>query len=112
MVKGPLTVTELIAFHAGGYGFTPYGLRASRLGYRNRQRIAPFFVKNEQGVYDVAQRVHWDDRSGPRRSGTRWPTTTGCMRQSWFFHQVSDWAGDDAVIERLERLDPEVQLHG
>ena len=27
MVKGPLTVTEMIAFHAGGYGFVPYGLR-------------------------------------------------------------------------------------
>ena len=29
MVKGPLTVTEIIAFHAGGYGFVPYGLRSS-----------------------------------------------------------------------------------
>ena len=42
MVKGPLTVTETIAFHAGGYGFVPYGLRASRVGYKNRKRIAPF----------------------------------------------------------------------
>ena len=31
MVKGPLTVTEIIAFHAGGYGFVPYGLHASRV---------------------------------------------------------------------------------
>src|SRR5205823_14051500 len=34
MVKGPLTVTEIIAFHAGGYGFVPYGLWASRVGYK------------------------------------------------------------------------------
>ena len=26
----------------------------------------------------------------------------GVMRQAWFYHQVSDWAGDDACIERLE----------
>ena len=101
MVKGPLTVTELIAFHAGGYGFTPYGLRASRLGYRNRQRIAPFFVKNEHGVYDVAQRVHWDDQWA-KAIGNPMAYDYGVLRQSWFFHQVSDWAGDDAVIERLE----------
>src|SRR5690606_34615135 len=60
MVKGPLTVTEIIAFHAGGYGFVPYGLKASRLGYQNRKRIAPFYLKNESGVWDVAQRLHWD----------------------------------------------------
>ncbi|HEX6659951.1 MAG TPA: MaoC family dehydratase, partial [Ilumatobacter sp.] len=34
MVKGPTTITEMIAFHAGGYGFVPYGLRSSRLGYK------------------------------------------------------------------------------
>ncbi|MET0579424.1 MAG: MaoC family dehydratase, partial [Ilumatobacteraceae bacterium] len=39
MVKGPTTITEMIAFHAGGYGFVPYGLRASRVGYQNRKRI-------------------------------------------------------------------------
>ena len=60
MVKGPTTVTEMIAFHAGGYGFVPYGLRSSRLGYQNRQRIKPFYIKNGQGVWDVAQRLHWD----------------------------------------------------
>jgi acyl dehydratase len=42
MVKGPTTITEMIAFHAGGYGFVPYGLRSSRIGYQNRKRIAPF----------------------------------------------------------------------
>ena len=64
MVKGPLTVTEMIAFHAGGYGFVPYGLRSSRVGYKNRKRIAPFYIKNEHGVWDVAQRLHWDSRVG------------------------------------------------
>lgn len=26
----------------------------------------------------------------------------GVLRQCWFYHQVCDWAGDDAFIERLE----------
>ena len=101
MVKGPTTMTEMIAFHAGGYGFVPYGLRSSRLGYKNRNRIAPFYIKNEQGVYDVAQRLHWDSEWA-KAIGNPMAYDYGVMRQAWFYHQVSDWAGDDACIVRLE----------
>ncbi len=101
MVKGPLTVTEIIAFHAGGYGFVPYGLRSSRVGYKNRQRIAPFYVKNEQGVWDVAQRLHWDS-AWAKGIGNPMAYDYGVLRQAWFNHYVSDWAGDDAFIESLE----------
>jgi acyl dehydratase len=101
MVKGPLTVTEMIAFHAGGYGFVPYGLRASRLGYANRKRIAPFYVKNANGIWDVAQRLHWDSEWA-KAIGNPMAYDYGVLRQCWFYHQVSDWAGDDAFIERLE----------
>jgi acyl dehydratase len=101
MVKGPLTVTEIIAFHAGGYGFVPYGLRASRVGYKNRQRIAPFYVKNEQGIWDVAQRLHWDS-AWAKGIGNPMAYDYGVLRQAWFNHQVTDWAGDDAFVERLQ----------
>ncbi len=101
MVKGPLTVTEMIAFHAGGYGFVPYGLRASRLGFKNRRRIAPFYIKNANGVYDVAQRLHWDS-DWAKAIGNPMAYDYGVLRQCWFYHHVSDWAGDDAFIEGLE----------
>jgi acyl dehydratase len=101
MVKGPTTVTEMIAFHAGGYGFVPYGLRSSRIGYKNRQRIAPFYVKNAQGVYDVAQRLHWDS-DWAKAIGNPMAYDYGVQRQCWFYHHVSDWAGDDACIVALE----------
>ncbi len=101
MVKGPLTVTEMIAFHAGGYGFVPYGLRASRLGFKNRRRIAPFYIKNANGVHDVAQRLHWDS-DWAKAIGNPMAYDYGVLRQCWFYHHVSDWAGDDAFIERLE----------
>jgi acyl dehydratase len=101
MVKGPLTVTEMIAFHAGGYGFVPYGLRASRLGFQNRRRIAPFYIKNAQGIWDVAQRLHWDSEWA-KAIGNPMAYDYGVLRQCWFWHHVSDWAGDDAFVERLE----------
>ena len=100
MVKGPLTVTEIIAFHAGGYGFVPYGLKASRLGHKNRQRIAPFYLKNEQGIWDVAQRLHWDS-SWAKAIGSPMAYDYGVLRQSWLYHFVSDWAGDDGFIENM-----------
>ena len=101
MVKGPTTITEMIAFHAGGYGFVPYGLRSSRVGYKNRKRIAPFYVKNGQGVWDVAQRLHWDSEWA-KAIGNPMAYDYGVQRQCWFYHHVSDWAGDDACIIALE----------
>jgi acyl dehydratase len=99
MVKGPLTVTEVIAFHAGGYGFVPYGLKSSRLAYQNRHRIAPFFVKNEMGVPDVAQRLHWDSEWA-KAIGNPMAYDYGVMRQTWFSHYVTDWGGDDSFLVR------------
>ncbi|MGH9135564.1 MAG: acyl dehydratase [Acidimicrobiales bacterium] len=101
MVKGPLTVTEVIAFHAGGYGMVPYGLRASRVGYQNRKRIAPFYIRNEQGIWDVAQRLHWDSQWA-KAIGNPMAYDYGVMRQCWFFHHVSDWMGDDAIVLKLD----------
>jgi acyl dehydratase len=99
MVKGPLTVTEVIAFHAGGYGFTPYGLKSSRLAYANRTRIPAFFIKNEMGVPDVAQRLHWDSEWA-KAIGNPMAYDYGVMRETWFHHYVTDWAGDDAFVVR------------
>lgn len=101
MVKGPLTVTDIHVFHMGGYGMVPYGLRTGRLAYKNRQRIKPFYIKNEYGIYDVAQRLHWDSEWA-KGIGNPMAYDYGVMRQSWFYHHVSDWAGDDACILRLE----------
>jgi acyl dehydratase len=111
MVKGPLTVTEIIAFHAGGYGFVPYGLRSSRVGYKNRRRIAPFYIKNEHGVWDVAQRVHWDSQWA-KAIGNPLAYDYGVLRQSWFYHHVSDWAGDDAFIEKMSDSIRKFNYHG
>jgi acyl dehydratase len=111
MVKGPLTVTEIIAFHAGGYGFVPYGLRSSRVGYKNRRRIAPFYIKNEQGVWDVAQRLHWDSEWS-KAIGNPMAYDYGVLRQSWFYHHVSDWAGDDAFIEKMSDSIRKFNYHG
>ncbi|HEX5616563.1 MAG TPA: hypothetical protein VFZ83_15525 [Acidimicrobiia bacterium] len=100
MVKGPLTVTDIVCWHAG-MGMGLYGVKPLRLAYRNRQRIPRFFHRDERNIPDVMQRVHWDPAFA-RRSGN--PTTFdyGRMRETWLIHLCTDWMGDDAWLWRLE----------
>lgn len=99
MAKGPLTTTDMIVFHAGGYGFVPYAPCANRIAYKNRQRIAPFYVKNEYGIPDVAQRVHWDS-SWAQAIGNPMAYDYGVMRDCHLSHFVTDWIGDDGWLLR------------
>jgi hypothetical protein len=104
LAKGPLTMTDMLVFHAGGYGFVPYELCSNRLAYKNRQRIRPFYVKNAQGIPDVAQRVHWDSEWA-RAIGNPMAYDYGVMRDCHLSHLVTDWMGDDAwLVEQYSEI--------
>jgi hypothetical protein len=100
MVKGPLTVTDIVCWHVG-MGMGLYGVGPLRLGYQNRSRIPRFFHRDDLNVPDVMQRVHWDPEFA-RRSGN--PTTFdyGRMRETWLIHLCTDWMGDDAWLWKLD----------
>ncbi len=99
LVKGPLTVTDMICWHVG-MGMGVYGVAPLRIGYKNRQRIPRFYHRDDLNVWDAMQRVHWDPEFA-RRSGN--PTTFdyGRMRETWLIHLLTDWMGDDAWLHRL-----------
>ena len=99
LVKGPLTVTDMVCWHAG-MGMGMYDVAPLRLAYQNRQRIPRFYHRDELGIPDVMQRVHWDPEFA-RKSGN--PTTFdyGRMRETWLIHACTDWMGDDAWLWRL-----------
>ncbi len=99
MVKGPLTVTDMVVWHTG-MGMGMYGVSALRLGYRNRQRIPRFYHRDDLGVWDAMQRVHWDPEFA-RRSGNPSTFDYGRMRETWMIHACTDWMGDDAWLWRL-----------
>jgi acyl dehydratase len=100
LVKGPLTVTDMICWHVG-MGMGLYGVKALGLAAANRRRIPRFFQRDEHNVPDVMQRVHWDPEFA-RRSGN--PTTFdyGRMRETWLIHLCTDWMGDDAWLWKLD----------
>ena len=98
--KGPLTVTDVVCFHAGGYGFVPYAPTVGRRAHKNRKRIAPFYVKNEYGVPDVAQRLHWDPLWA-QAIGNPMAYDYAVMRENYLWAYLNDWAGDDAIITNV-----------
>jgi acyl dehydratase len=100
MVKGPLTVTDIICWHVG-MGMGLYGVKPLRLAHQNRQRIPRFFHRDELNVPDVMQRVHWDPAFA-QRSGN--PTTFdyGRMRETWLIHLCTDWMGDAGWLWKLD----------
>lgn len=100
LVKGPLTVTDMICWHVG-MGMGLYGVKALRLAYRNRQRIPRFYLRDDLGIPDVQQRVHWDPEMA-RRIGNPSTYDYGRMRETWLIHLCTDWMGDDAWLWKLD----------
>jgi acyl dehydratase len=98
VVKGPLTVTELISFHMG-WGWSGQGMFASRLGWLHRRARPGHWKPDRFGAPDVVQRVHWDDEMA-QRVGTRRAYDYGFLRTCWFVHALTNWAGDDGWLWR------------
>ncbi len=99
IAKGPTSVTDMVAWHVG-VGWGMYGGGTSRIAFKNRRRVPKFYVPNELGFYDSAQRCHWDDEWA-QRMGHPAAYDYGVMRTNWMVHLVTDWMGDDAWIWKL-----------
>jgi acyl dehydratase len=99
IAKGPLSMTDIVSWHTGvGWGF--FGVGALKLAYKNRQRVPKFYLKNEWGSWDSAQRCHWDDEWAQRMGHPR-AYDYGVMRTNWMVHLVTNWMGDDAWIWKV-----------
>jgi acyl dehydratase len=99
IAKGPLSVTDIVAWHVG-VGWGMYGGGSSKVAFRNRQRVPKFYVKNQLGFWDSAQRCHWDDEWA-QRMGHPGAYDYGVMRTNWMAHLVTNWMGDDAWIWKI-----------
>lgn len=100
LVKGPLTVTDIICWHIG-CGMGIYGVAPLRMGYKNRQRIPRFYIPTDLNVPDVSQRCHWDD-AWAQSVGNPYAYDYGVMRENWLIHLCTDWMGDDAWLWKID----------
>ena len=99
MVKGPLTITDMINMHMAA-GWLTYGNPPFRLAFENRKKLRGFYSRNEFNGWDTIQRVHWD--VGLAHSvGVRHMYDIGPMRFVMLCHYLSNLAGDDAWVHRI-----------
>jgi acyl dehydratase len=99
MVKGPLTVTDVIFWHQGG-NERAYNLSPLRLAWQNRQRIPAFYLPNAFGAWDAAQRCHWDDELA-QAIGNPYAYDYGAMREAWLAQYVYNTMGDEGWMWRF-----------
>lgn len=99
IAKGPISITDMVTWHAG-VGWGMYGGGTSKVAYANRQRIPKFYIKNEMGFWDSAQRCHWDGEWA-QRMGHPSAYDYGAIRTNWMLHLVTNWMGDDAWIWKM-----------
>jgi len=99
MVKGPLTITDLINIHMGA-GWFLYGNWPNRLAYENRKKLRGFYSRDEFNSWDTIQRVHWD-KDLAEKVGVPMMYDIGPLRQLHVSHYLTNYAGDDAWIHRI-----------
>lgn len=99
MIKGPMTVTDMINFHMGA-GWTTYGNPPYRMAYENRKKLRGFYAKNEFGAWDTVQRIHWDIELA-HKVGVQSSYDIGPMRFVWICNYLTNYAGDDAFVHRI-----------
>ncbi len=87
VVKGPLTVTSVIAF-VQGWG--SLYVRAHGLAFDLFERHPALGIPNEFGVPEPPERVHWDAELA-RAVGVPAPYDYGPERVAWLGHLVTNW---------------------
>ena len=97
IVKGPLTVTSVIAF-VQGWG--SLYVRAHGLAFDLFDRHPALGIPNVSGVPEPPERVHWDEALA-RAVGVPGAYDYGPERVAWLGHLVTNWMGDTGFLRRL-----------
>jgi acyl dehydratase len=101
IVKGPMTIKDVVGFHIGwGFGQL-YGAGPLRYAWKQRKRTPALYTDDEYGVPDIVQRLHWE-QGRAAELGQPAPYDYGTMRTNWLAHLVTNWMGDDGWLWRLK----------
>ncbi|HEY3237936.1 MAG TPA: MaoC family dehydratase N-terminal domain-containing protein [Acidimicrobiia bacterium] len=97
VLKGPLTVTSIIAFDQGWGGLY---IRAHGLAFDMFDRHPALAIPNANSAPEPPERVHWDPDLAAR-VGVPGAYDYGPERISWLGHLMTNWIGDDGFLRRL-----------
>src|ERR1043166_5638027 len=98
IVRGPLTVSDMIAWIMG-VG-SPH-IRSGQYWLAYRRQSPKVAVKDpETGIPQAVERVHWDAFMAAE-IGMPAPYDYGSQRGAWATHLMTNWAGDDAWVAEV-----------
>lgn len=97
MLKGPLTITDMICWYSGG----GHSYQAHRRAHTHRQRHpADAYVNHDTGAQDSAARGHAEAKMA-REVGMPGGYDVGPQRISWMGQHMTNWMGDAGFLRRL-----------
>lgn len=97
VVKGPLTLVDIMAFYAGRRNTYP----PLRLAFLERERHpANVYVSPSTGIPVHPAAGHFDEEIA-HEIGMPGAYDQGWMRANWLAHLVTNWCGDDAWVAGL-----------
>ena len=97
VVKGPLTITSVIAFIQG---WGSLYIRGHGLAFELFERHPALGIPNTFGVPEPPERVHWDEGLA-HAVGVPGAYDYGPERVAWLGHLVTNWMGNDGSLRRL-----------
>jgi len=100
VIRGPLSIVDIMAWYAGQQGAQPYGgVHGDALRYR--QRHADFHINKTTGAKDAAGRGHLEATTG-NDVGMGGAYDIGPQRISWAQHMLTNWIGDHGFLHSLD----------
>ena len=100
VVRGPLTVTDILAWYSATQGALHYG-GAHGDALRYRQRHDDYHVNPATGAKDSAGRGHLEGATA-NDVGMGGVYDIGPQRISWAQHMLSNWIGDHGFVHQLD----------
>ncbi len=99
VVKGPLTVVEMVTWLMG-WG-SPL-CKASRIAYLFRKAHPSAVIRDpETNIPCFPEEAHWNEPFA-RAAGIGGGYDIGAQRISWFTHPMTNWIGDGGFLKRLK----------
>ncbi len=97
VTKGPLGLTDIVAYCVGSAPVQILAHRAALLEYRRHPAWA--FRDPETGAKEPVYGVHYN-KSAARSAGLPYPYDAGAQRHAWHIQLFTDWMGDDGWLKK------------
>jgi hypothetical protein len=95
LAKGPLNLTDMIAWYVGSQ---PLYSPAHELAVKHYRHRPKFYYRNvDTGALESGIRVH-EDVAAAKAAGVPAPYDLGVQRNQWLFHVLTNWVGDTAFV--------------